>query len=379
MAERSAQWSGALDFIFPRAQSRRSLRPCIVLPTMFGMNRRLLSCCLHAKIDDMLARRCFLRLAGVAAASSAVSRARVSRYLSVAADPMDRAVSGGRHHRLGGAICWAQWLAASGSASKSSSRTSRAAAPMWASRRQSLPRPTATRFCSRSPPTPSIRHSTRTCPMIFSATSPRSRASPNLPLVLDVNPALPVNTVPEFIAYAKANPGKINFASFGARTISDLAIELLQALGRRRRGARALSGRRADADRSRQRPRPGRRRRVAEFAAAYQVRRRASAGGDVGETYADVAERADHGRNHCRLRGHGLDRRSACRAARHLPIVERLNREINAGLADPGIRARIAEVGGVPLVYSSAELRALIGRDAAKWAKVVEQAGIKPE
>jgi tripartite-type tricarboxylate transporter receptor subunit TctC len=60
-------------------------------------------------------------------------------------------------------------------------------------------------------------------------------------------------------------------------------------------------------------------------------------------------------------------------------IIERLNREINAGLADPGIRARMAEVGGVPLVYSPAELRALIARDAAKWAKVVEQAGIKPE
>ena len=60
-------------------------------------------------------------------------------------------------------------------------------------------------------------------------------------------------------------------------------------------------------------------------------------------------------------------------------IVERLNREINSGLADPGIRARMAEVGGVPLLYSPAEMRALIGHDAAKWARVVEQAGIKPE
>jgi tripartite-type tricarboxylate transporter receptor subunit TctC len=60
-------------------------------------------------------------------------------------------------------------------------------------------------------------------------------------------------------------------------------------------------------------------------------------------------------------------------------IVERLNREINSGLADPGIRARMAEVGGVPLIYSPGELSALIARDAAKWAKVVEQAGIKPE
>src|ERR1700730_8439037 len=49
-----------------------------------------------------------------------------------------------------------------------------------------------------------------------------------LPLVLDVTPTLPANTVPEFIAYAKANPGKINFASFGVRTISQLAIELFK-------------------------------------------------------------------------------------------------------------------------------------------------------
>src|SRR6202012_2099882 len=49
-----------------------------------------------------------------------------------------------------------------------------------------------------------------------------------LPLVLDVTPALPASTVPEFIAYAKANPGKINFASFGVRTIRQLAIELFK-------------------------------------------------------------------------------------------------------------------------------------------------------
>jgi len=50
----------------------------------------------------------------------------------------------------------------------------------------------------------------------------------DLPLILEANPALPIKTVAELIAYAKANPGKLNVASFGARTISDLAIELLQ-------------------------------------------------------------------------------------------------------------------------------------------------------
>src|SRR5216684_2380473 len=60
-------------------------------------------------------------------------------------------------------------------------------------------------------------------------------------------------------------------------------------------------------------------------------------------------------------------------------IVERLNRETNAGLADAGMRARFAEVGAVPLQFTPAELRALIARDAEKWARVVKQAGMKPE
>jgi tripartite-type tricarboxylate transporter receptor subunit TctC len=60
-------------------------------------------------------------------------------------------------------------------------------------------------------------------------------------------------------------------------------------------------------------------------------------------------------------------------------IIERLNRAINSGLADPGIKARLAEVGGAPLIYTPDELRALIARDTEKWAKLIERAGIKPE
>jgi tripartite-type tricarboxylate transporter receptor subunit TctC len=56
-----------------------------------------------------------------------------------------------------------------------------------------------------------------------------------------------------------------------------------------------------------------------------------------------------------------------------------LNREINDGLADPSIKARLAQVGGVPLVYTPGELGALIARDTAKWANVIKQAGIEPQ
>jgi len=199
-----------------------------------------------------------------------------------------------------------------------------------------------------------------------------------LPLVFDVTPALPTNTVPEFIAYAKANPGKINFASFGARTISHLAIELFKISagidvvhvpyqggapmltdllsGRIQAGIDALpnslphiksGGVRALAVLSAKRtPALPHVPTMGETIAGFQVTPWTAVGVPSGTPNA---------------------------------IVERLNREINAGLADPGIRSRMAEVGGVPLLYSPAELRALFARDAAKWARVVEQAGIKPE
>jgi tripartite-type tricarboxylate transporter receptor subunit TctC len=199
-----------------------------------------------------------------------------------------------------------------------------------------------------------------------------------LPLVLDVNPDVPAKTVAEFIAYAKSNPGKINFASFGVRTISHLAIELFKISagidvvhvpyqggapmltdllsGRIQAGIDALPN-------SLPHIKSGGVRALAVLSA-----KRTPALPDVptlGETIA----------------GFEVTPWTALGVPSGTPneIVERLNREVNAGLADPNFKARMAEVGGVPLVYSPTELRALIARDAAKWARLVEQAGIKPE
>jgi tripartite-type tricarboxylate transporter receptor subunit TctC len=199
-----------------------------------------------------------------------------------------------------------------------------------------------------------------------------------LPLVMDVTPSLPVQTVPEFVAYAKANPGKINFASFGARTISHLAIELFKTSagidvvhvpyqggapmltdllsGRVQAGIDALPN-------SLPHIKSGGVRALAMLSA-----KRTPALPDVptvGETIA----------------GFEVTPWSALGVPSGTPnaIVERLNREINAGLADPGILAHMTEVGAVPLLYSPAEMRALIARDVAKWANVVQHAGILPE
>jgi tripartite-type tricarboxylate transporter receptor subunit TctC len=199
-----------------------------------------------------------------------------------------------------------------------------------------------------------------------------------LPLVIDLNPAVPAKTLAELIAYAKANPGKINFASFGARTISDLAIQLLEMSagidvvrvpyqggapmltdlmsGRVQAGIDALPN-------SLPHIRAGAVRGLAILSA-----KRTPALPDVptvGETLAAFEVKPW----------------TAVGVPRGTPaaIVERLNYEINAGLADPGIQARLAEVGGAPLFYSPDQLAAMITRDAEKWRQVIERAGIKPE
>ena len=199
-----------------------------------------------------------------------------------------------------------------------------------------------------------------------------------LPLVMEVNPDVPVKSVAELIAYAKATPGKINFASFGARTISHLAIELFKISagidvvhvpypggapmltdllsGRVQAGIDALPN-------SLPHIRAG-----GVRALAVLARERTPALPDVptiGETIA----------------GFEVKPWTAVGVPTGTPagIVERLNREVNAGLSDPGVKARLAEVGGVPLLYTPAEMQALAARDLAKWAEVVKLAGIEPE
>ena len=199
-----------------------------------------------------------------------------------------------------------------------------------------------------------------------------------LPLVFDLNPSVPAKTVPEFIAYAKTNPGKINFASFGTRTISHLAIELFKIAagvdivhvpyqggapmltdllsGRIQAGIDALPN-------SLPHIRSG-----GVQALAIMSAKRTPALPDVPAINETIA-------------GLEVTPWTAVGVPSGTPveIVARLNREINAGLNDPAIKARMGEVGGVPLIYTPAELRALIASDTAKWAKVVAQAGIQPE
>jgi tripartite-type tricarboxylate transporter receptor subunit TctC len=198
-----------------------------------------------------------------------------------------------------------------------------------------------------------------------------------LPLLLMVNPRFPAKTVAEFIAHVKANPGKINVASFGARTVSHLTIELLKGstgidvvhvpyAGGPQIMADLIPGR-IDASvdalpNSLPHIRSG------------AVRALAILPGARIPVLPDVPTMAET------ISGFEVGTWTGVGAPKGTPpeIIERLNREINAGLADNSIKARYAEVGAVPILWSPAEFRARIASDIAKWAKVIKDAGIEP-
>jgi len=199
-----------------------------------------------------------------------------------------------------------------------------------------------------------------------------------LPLILSVYPGLPAKNVAEFVAHAKANPGKLNVASFGVRTVSHLAIEMLKAstgvdvvhvpyaggvaiipdmiAGRIQAGVDALPN-------SLPHVRSGAIRGLAVMSTARTP------------TLPDVPTMGEA------VPGFELSGWTGIGVPRGTPaeIVERLNREINAGIADPGIRSRFADVGAVPVRFTPAEASARIASDIEKWAKVIHAAGIKPE
>jgi tripartite-type tricarboxylate transporter receptor subunit TctC len=199
-----------------------------------------------------------------------------------------------------------------------------------------------------------------------------------LPFVMEVNPSLPAHTVAAFIAHAKANPGKINAASFGTGTISHMAWELFKLMagvemvhvpyhggapmvtdligGRVQAGIDALPN-------SLPHIRSGALRALAMTGPA-----RSAAMPDVptvGETVAGYEVSGWTG--------------IAVPAGTPAAIVATLNREINAGLADRRIAARLAEVGGRPILVTSEQFGAMWQRDTDKWAKVVKFAAGKRE
>jgi tripartite-type tricarboxylate transporter receptor subunit TctC len=138
-----------------------------------------------------------------------------------------------------------------------------------------------------------------------------------VPSVMVVHPSVPAATVPEFIAYAKANPGKINMASVGSGSPPHVTGELFKMM--------------AGVD-------------------MVHVPYRGGGWAGIGAPKITPAE-----------------------------VVEKLNKEINGALADEKIKARLADLGSVPMPMSPADFGKFIAEDTEKWGKVIRAANINPE
>jgi tripartite-type tricarboxylate transporter receptor subunit TctC len=198
------------------------------------------------------------------------------------------------------------------------------------------------------------------------------------PLVMDVHPSFPAKTVPEFIAYAKANPGKINFASGGTGSVSHVSGELFKVLAgvdmvhvRYSSIAPALTGLIGEQVQVIFSTVPP----AIAHIKAGKVRALAVTTATRSEALPHLPSLGDFVPDYEASSVFGLG------APRNTPaeIVDKLNKEINAGLADPKIKARLVDQGSTPLVLSPADFGKLIGEETEKWGKVVKFAGIKPE
>jgi len=193
-----------------------------------------------------------------------------------------------------------------------------------------------------------------------------------------VNPSVPAKTVPEFIAYAKANPGKINMASPGIGTTPHLAGELFNIMAGLnlvhvpyRGGAPALtdliSGQVQVMFLS---PAAS-----IEYIRSGRLRALAVTAETRWEGLPDLPTVVEF------VPGYEASNWFGVGAPRNTPsqIIDKLNEAINAGLADPKFKARLADLGGTPLVGSPADLGRLIAEETEKWAKVIKFTGIKAD
>jgi tripartite-type tricarboxylate transporter receptor subunit TctC len=199
-----------------------------------------------------------------------------------------------------------------------------------------------------------------------------------IPNVMVVNPTVPAQTVPEFIAYAKANPGKVNMASPGVGTSVHLSGELFK----------MMTG-----------------------IDMVHVPYKGSApsltdllGGQVQVTFATMPSSIGYIRAG-RLRALAVTTAERSPALPGVPtvgefvpgyevstwygacarvgtpaeVIDKINKEINAGLADPAMKARLADLGGITIAGSPDDFGKLIAGETEKWGKVIRAANIKPE
>jgi tripartite-type tricarboxylate transporter receptor subunit TctC len=199
-----------------------------------------------------------------------------------------------------------------------------------------------------------------------------------VPQVVLVHPSVPAKTIPELISYAKANPGKVNMASAGNGSAPHMAGELFNVLAGvnmvhvpyRGQGP-ALTDLLGGQVQVLFATTPG----TTDYIKTGKLRGLAVTTAARAEVLPELPVVADFVPGYEASQWYGIG------APKNTPvaIVERLNKEINAALADPGMRARLADLGGEPLAGTPADFRKLIAAETEKWGKVVRAANLKPE
>jgi tripartite-type tricarboxylate transporter receptor subunit TctC len=198
------------------------------------------------------------------------------------------------------------------------------------------------------------------------------------PFVMVVHPSVPAKTVPEFIAYAKANPGKLTMASGGIGATTHLAGELFKVMT----GVdmvhvpyRGLAASFTDLLGGQVQVTFASVTSSIAYIEAGKLRALAVTGATRSDALPDIPTVAEF------VPGYEANIWFGVGAPKATPaeIVDKLNREINAGLAQPKISARLADIGGVLLSGSPAEFGKFLADETEKWGKVVRFTGIKAD
>jgi tripartite-type tricarboxylate transporter receptor subunit TctC len=196
------------------------------------------------------------------------------------------------------------------------------------------------------------------------------------PLIMEVHPSFPAKTVPEFIAYAKANPGKINMASPGTGSVPHVSGELFKMMTGvnmahvpYRGGAPAIT----DLIGGQVQVMFGQMAEAIEYVRAGKLRALAVTTATRSEALPDIPTVAEF------VPGYETSASFGVGAPRNTPgeIIDKLNSEINAGLAAPTLKARLADLGGMVLPGSAAAFGKLMAEETEKWGKVIKFAGIR--
>jgi len=199
-----------------------------------------------------------------------------------------------------------------------------------------------------------------------------------IPNVMVVNPSVPAQTVPEFIAYAKANPGKVNMASPGVGTSVHLSGELFKLMTGvdmihvpYKGSAPSLTDLLGGQVQVTFATMPS----SIEYIRAGRLRALAVTTAERSPALPEVPTVGEFVPGYEVSTWYGV----CARVGTPVEVIDKINSGINAGLADPAMKARLADLGGITIAGSPDDFGKLITNETEKWGKVIRAANIKPE